>query len=108
MGRIFRNFVVITQVALSFVLLIGSGLMVRSFVELQHIDPGFDPHHLLTFRILGIGAVAKTPVQRDTMVRQIKERLGAIPGIENVTGSFPFPLTGDFSPIRWGNGRGYR
>ena len=101
-GGLFRNLVVIIQVALSFVLLIGSGLMLRSFVQLQHIDPGFDPHHLLTFRVLGVPVVAKTPEQRDTMVRQIKERLDAMPGIESVTSSFPFPLTGDFNPIRWG------
>ena len=48
-----RNAVVVAEVALSFVLLIGSGLMFRSFLALQHIDPGFDPHGLLTFLLLG-------------------------------------------------------
>ena len=48
-----RNTVVIGEVALCFVLLIGSGLMIRSFLELQRIDPGYDPHKLLTFQLLG-------------------------------------------------------
>jgi putative ABC transport system permease protein len=91
-----------TEVALAFVLLIGSGLMFRSFLELQRIDPGFDQQRLLTFQVLGVGALGRTPEQRSALVRQIKERLGSISGVESVTASFPFPLTGNFSPIRWG------
>ncbi len=52
-GGSLRNAVVIAEVALSFVLLIGSGLMFRSFLALQHVDPGFDSHDLLVFRLLG-------------------------------------------------------
>ncbi|HEY6305002.1 MAG TPA: ABC transporter permease [Candidatus Angelobacter sp.] len=101
-GGVLRNLVVMAEVALSFVLLVGSGLMFRSFLQLQRVDPGFDAHRLLSFRVLGVPAVARTPEQRAAFVRQIKERLGALPGVESVTASFPFPLTGDFSPIRWG------
>ena len=54
-GRLFRNAVVVVEVALCFVLLVGSGLMIRSFLELQRIDPGFDPRGLLTFQLLGGG-----------------------------------------------------
>src|SRR5258706_1300971 len=52
-GRRLRNAVVVVEVALSFVLLIGSGLMFRSFLALQHIDPGYDPSLLLTFAVSG-------------------------------------------------------
>jgi hypothetical protein len=52
-GRRLRNIVVITEVVLSFVLLIGSGLMIRSFLALQRIDPGYDPHNVLTFQLFG-------------------------------------------------------
>jgi putative ABC transport system permease protein len=102
-GGLLRNLVVIVEVALSFVLLVGSGLMFRSFLELQRIDPGFDPHHLLTLQVLGAGALGgQKPEQRSAFIRQIEDRLRSIPGVQSVTASFPFPLTGDFSPIRWG------
>ena len=101
-GAFLRNAVVMAEVALSFMLLIGSGLMFRSFLKLQHIDPGFDPHNLLTFQLQGIRLNRRTPEQRAAFIRVITERLRTIPGVQNVTASFPFPLTGQFSPIRWG------
>ncbi len=101
-GAFLRNAVVMAEVALSFVLLIGSGLMFRSFLKLQQIDPGFDPHHLLTFQLQGTRFNRKTPEQRAAFMRVVTEQLKSIPGVQSVTGSFPFPLTGDFSPIRWG------
>lgn len=100
-GGLLRKLVVVAEVALSFVLLIGSGLMFRSFLELQRIDPGFDPHGLMTFQILGTGNQPKAE-QRAAEIRQIQEKLRSIPGIQSVTASFPFPLAGGFSPIRWG------
>jgi predicted permease len=99
-GRTFRNAVVVAEVALCFVLLIGSGLMFRSFLELQRIDPGFDPRGLLTFQLLG-GRPGPAP-QRAAVAKQIEERLRVIPGVQHVTASFPFPLGGGFSTIRWG------
>jgi putative ABC transport system permease protein len=101
-GAFLRNGVVIAEVALSFVLLIGSGLMFRSFLDLQRIDPGFDSHRLLTFQVLQGQFRGKKPEQRAVEMRQIEDRLRAISGVESVTASFPFPLTGQFSPIRWG------
>ncbi|MFN7996533.1 MAG: ABC transporter permease [Bryobacteraceae bacterium] len=96
-----RSAVVIAEVALSFVLLIGSGLMVRSFLALQHIDPGFEAQHVLTFLLLG-GRAGQQPDQRAAIQREIRSKLESIPGVEKVTASFPFPLAGGFSPIRWG------
>jgi putative ABC transport system permease protein len=101
-GAFLRNAVVMAEVALSFILLIGSGLMFRSFLKLQQINPGFDPHHLLTFQLQGSRLNRKTPEERAAFMRVITEQLKSIPGVQNVTGSFPFPLTGEFSPIRWG------
>jgi putative ABC transport system permease protein len=98
-----RNAVVVAEVALSFVLLIGSGLMFRSFLALERIDPGFDPHHLLTFQLLGgRGAQGQQPAERAARQREIEQRLRAIPGVEAVAASLPLPLSGGFSPIRWG------
>ena len=99
-GRTFRNAVVVIEVALCFVLLVGLGLMFRSFLELQRIDPGFDPRGMLTFQLLGgRGGPAE---QLAATSRQLEDRLRAIPGVQNVTASFPFPLAGNFSTIRWG------
>src|SRR5712664_959069 len=100
-GGLSRKIVVGLEVALSYVLLIGSGLMVRSFLELQRIDPGFDPHGLLTFQVQS-DRFFQTQQERAVAIRQLEDRLRAIPGVQSVTAANPFPLTGGFSPIRWG------
>ena len=100
-GGLLRKLVVVVEVALSFVLLVGSGLMFRSFRDLQRVDPGYDAHGLLTFQILG-NRGGNTPEARAAFSRQIEERLRAIPGVESVAAASPFPLDGNFSPIRWG------
>jgi len=100
-GRLLRNAVVITEVALSFVLLIGSGLMFRSFLELQRINPGFDSHRLLTFLLIG-GRGGRSPEQRVALQREIKQGLSQLGGVESVTAAIPFPLAGGFGPVRWG------
>ncbi len=50
-GRRLRSALVMAKMALSFVLLVGGGLMVRSFVALSHVDPGYDATGLLTFTV---------------------------------------------------------
>ena len=100
-GGLSRKIVVGVEVALAYVLLIGSGLMVRSFLELQRIDPGFSPQGLLTFQVQS-DRFLPTPQERAVVIRQLEDRLRAIPGVQSVTAANPFPLTGGFSPIRWG------
>ena len=95
-----RNAVVVVEVALAFVLLIGSGLMFRTFMNIQRVDMGFDPRGLLTFQLLG--NIGQTPQERDNFKRQLREQLDAIPGVNSATASFPLPLAGGFSPVRWG------
>lgn len=101
-GRRLRSGVLASAVALSFVLLIGSGLMLRSFAALQRIDTGYDAHDLLTFQLLGTRG-GNEPEQRAAFMHEIRSRLQALPGVLNVAASTPFPLTGGFNPIRWGN-----
>jgi predicted permease len=102
-GSLMRNTVVTAEVALSFVLLVGSGLMFRSFLKLQRIDPGFDSRNLLTF-VLNGNNNATTPEANAAFMRETEDRLHAIPGVQSVTASFPFPLAGGYTPIRWGLG----
>ena len=75
--------------------------MVRSFLELQRIDPGFSPQGLLTFQVQS-DRFLPTPQERAVVIRQLEDRLRAIPGVQRVTAANPFPLTGGFSLIRWG------
>jgi putative ABC transport system permease protein len=95
-----RNAVVVAEVALAFVLLIGSGLMVRTFINIQRVNLGFDPRGLLTFQLLG--NIGNTPQERETFKRQLREQLASVPGVHSVTASNPLPLAGGFSPVRWG------
>lgn len=95
-----RNGVVVMEVALSFVLLIGSGLMFRTFLAIQKVDVGFNPHNLLTFQLLGNRG--NTPAAREAFMRQVHDRLSAISGVQTVAASSPMPFAGGFSPVRWG------
>jgi putative ABC transport system permease protein len=95
-----RNAVVVVEVALAFVLLIGSGLMFRTFVNIQRVNLGFEPRGLLTFQLLG--NIGNSPQELATYKRQLREQLKAIPGVKSATASFPLPLAGGFSPVRWG------
>ena len=101
-GGTLRNLVVVAEVALSFVLLVGSGLMVRSFIALQNIDPGYDSRGLLDVPVAGRARRSLPRTRRAAFMREIRGRLAALPGAQSVTAASPFPLSGGFSPIRWG------
>jgi putative ABC transport system permease protein len=100
-GTMVRNSVVVGEVALCFVLLVGSMLMFRSFVALQHINPGFLPHNLLTFRVRG-GRPSRTGDESEAYVRQERAALAAVPGVTSVAAADILPLTGSYFPYRWG------
>lgn len=85
--------VVVLEVALSLVLLIGAGLMLRSFAVLRDVQPGFEPQNLLTFELgLPFGRYP-APVDRATFSRLLRERLEAESGIQSATAAMPLPLT---------------
>jgi predicted permease len=91
-----RNLLVTMQVALALVLLICSGLMIRTFRALTHINPGFArPGELQTFRI----SIPDSDVADDgnvpRMEQQIQDKLAAIPGVSSVAFSSAVPLDGD-------------
>ena len=85
-GRIFslRNLLVVTQVALSVVLLIAAGLFLRSLQQAQTIDPGFDAEKVVTLP-LNINLLRYTSTQGREFYRQVVERVEAIPGVESAT-----------------------
>jgi predicted permease len=89
-----RNSFVVIQLGLALVLLTGSGLLIRSFVHLIGVDPGFDTAHLLTFKV----ALPSSKYREDRLCleffQQLLARIGAVPAVRSVTmESFP-PLTG--------------
>ena len=99
-GKYLRQGVVIAEVALSFVLLIGSGLMLRSFMVLENVDPGFDPNGIVTFTAFNFRA--RTPGESQAFGNRLEQRLAAIPGVTSVTAGSPLPLDGQDANMRWG------
>src|SRR5262249_15960221 len=76
-----RRFLIASEIAVSFVLLVGAGLMIRSLVQLHSVSPGFDPNHVLTFEISPAGWRS---VERANFVAQYCQRLSALTGVESV------------------------
>jgi predicted permease len=90
-----RNALVVCEMALAFVLLIGAGLMLRSFGRLLSIDPGFDPANLLTLQISVSGTKQGDPARRELYYREVNERISAVPGVRSVSAVNHAPITGD-------------
>jgi putative ABC transport system permease protein len=89
-----RGLLMIAEMALALVLLIGAGLMIRSFAALQQVRPGFDPSGVLTFRIAMPPAKYPRPDARLALIRQTEEQLRAIPGVREVAFASQLPLSG--------------
>ena len=89
-----RNALVVAEVALALILLIGAGLMMRSFVRLQQVRPGFDHEQTLTFRVALPRAVRPRPDDRRAFVDEMERRLLALPGVTAVGLTSQLPLTG--------------
>jgi len=81
------------QVAMAMVLLVGSGLLIRSFQRLLDVNPGFNAHHLVTISTQ-VPTSAQTAAQRTAIYRTIRERLAALPGVEEVGAVSRLPLMG--------------
>jgi predicted permease len=89
-----RNGLVVAQVAVSFVLLIGAGLMLRSFIKLTEVNPGFRTDHLLTMRLTpNFAKFGPNPSKYLTLADSITRRVNAINGIESVSLVSNVPLS---------------
>ncbi len=97
--RRLRESLVVAELALALVLLIGAGLLMNSFIKLQAVDPGFNPHNLLTMTVSLNGASQYVGPARETFYQQMTDRLSALPGVESVSAINHLPLAGDV----WGN-----
>jgi predicted permease len=90
--RLLRESMVALEVAASLVLLIGAGLLVRSFIRLERTDPGFRPDHLLTFQLTLPPARYREPARLAAFQRTLLERMRALPGVTSagITDTLPF------------------
>jgi putative ABC transport system permease protein len=93
-GAGLRSALVVSEIALSLVLLVGAGLMIRSFLRLQSVDSGFDPRDLLTLRLSLPEARYPEAHQVINFYQQLTERLGRLPGVESVAATHALPLGG--------------
>jgi putative ABC transport system permease protein len=102
-GSAFRAALVATQVAATFVLLISTGLLLRSFLLLRAVDPGYRPQHLLTAQVVLPEKTYGKKELQSAFADRFLERLNALPGVESaaITNSLPlaynFLLTVDFT-----------
>jgi predicted permease len=88
-----RNLLLVSEVALALALLIGAGLMLRSFIRLMSVDPGLDPRNVLTVDIRLSRNKYSRP-QQAAFFQQLLERLRALPGIQAAGVVYPMPLSG--------------
>ena len=99
-SRRLRNLLVIAETALSLVLLIGAGLLIRSFVLVQQVEPGFDAKNVLSMRMSVVGTGYAEQPRRLIFYEQLSERIRHLPGVESVGSTAWLPLTGG---VGWGS-----
>lgn len=99
-SRGLQNAFVVIEMGLSFVLLIGAALLLRTFVAMQNVPPGFNPEKVLTFQ-LNLPGTRYAWGRKAEFVRQLEERLTRLPGVEAVGTTSHLPFTGK------GYGAGY-
>ena len=100
-GKRLRNSLVIAEVATSFILLVGAGLLINSFVHLRTLDPGFRADHLLALNV-DLSEVKYPDTQRRTaFFEEVTRRVRTLPGVQSVAvaGNLPFTYNGDSTLI---------
>jgi putative ABC transport system permease protein len=91
-GRL-RHLLMVTEVALAIVLLVGAGLLIRSFVNLLKVNPGYSPNNLLTLRVSLPDTRYEERGPREAFYREILERVSSLPGVDSVGAINHLPLT---------------
>ena len=91
-----RSLLVVAEVALALMLVIGSGLLIRTSLALRAVQPGFDPSNVLTMRMSFAGPRFATSASVDQLVRQGVDKLKTVPGVTLASASCCLPLEGGF------------
>src|SRR5262249_12239741 len=85
-----RSVLVVSEVALAIVLLVGASLMIRTFVGLRTVNPGFDPHNVLTLET-SLGPTYSTTAREEGFITQATRRIEALPGVEAAAATIALP-----------------
>jgi len=93
-GNRTRSMLVVAEVALSLMLLIGAGLLIRTLWALRAVNPGFDPSHVITMQVSIPSNKFATPAQQTSFFDQVLERVRALPGVQSAGVIDALPLTG--------------
>jgi predicted permease len=93
-SRRLTEILVVTEIALSLVLLVGAGLLLRSFVGLREIRPGFDPAGLLTFSVSLPGKSYPAPIATSEFLERFEAGIRSLPGVVAAGTVWPLPLEG--------------
>jgi putative ABC transport system permease protein len=91
-----RSLLVISEMSLAIVLLIGAALLIRSFIALRSVNPGFDPHHVLTMEMSLTGSRFEKTAGVAQLVHDGVERLQSLPGVAAAGSTCCMPLEGGF------------
>ena len=101
-----QRVLVAAEMALALVLLAGAGLMIRSLINLWNVDPGFDSHNVLTFRLSLPMATSSTPDGARAAWRRLEEQLNAVPGVLSASLTVgAMPMAGDEELPFWLEGQ---
>ena len=93
-GNRLRSSFVVAQISLAIVLLAGAGLLVRSFMRLTSVSPGFDAQNVLTVKLELPGRKYRQDAQRIAFFRELQSRIDAVPGVVSASAISYAPLTG--------------
>jgi len=89
-----RSSLVIVEMALALILLVSAGLLIRSLIRLQSVNPGFDPHNVMTASLDLPDAKYSDPKKAE-FFRELTPLLNALPGVQSAAAVFPLPMSGD-------------
>ncbi|HVO97273.1 MAG TPA: ABC transporter permease [Bryobacteraceae bacterium] len=89
-----RGVLVVSEIALAVVLVAGAALMIRTLAGLKSVKPGLDPTNLLTLKTPTSGRRYETTEQMETMIRQARERIEGLPGVEYAAATLTVPMEG--------------
>jgi len=90
-----RNLLVASEMTLAVILLTGAGLLIKSLSKLENVNPGFNPHGLISYTVDLPDSRYPKNEQAETFFRQLYQRVRAIPGVQSASGTVPLPLSGD-------------